>query len=250
MSLLLEICVDSVEAACAARDAGAARVELCSALSEGGVTPSRGLIDAVRSNIDIRLHVLIRPRGGDFLYSDAEFGVMRRDIDIAGEAGADGIVTGMLTSDGKVDIDRTALLAEYAAPMSVTFHRAFDMCRDGRRALNDLIVSGCERVLTSGQASKAVDGADLLSDLVKIAGDRIIVMPGGGIDEYNIAALARITGAREFHMSARKSVESLMTFRRKGISMGGNRVISEYSWKTADEERIKTVIKILNSIEI
>ncbi len=250
MSFLIEICTDSVESACVAQDAGAARLELCSALSEGGVTPSLGLINSVRANTDIELNVLIRPRAGDFLYSDTEFGVMRRDIEIAGEAGADGIVTGILRSDGNIDLERTALLVEYAGPMSVTFHRAIDLCRDPLNALHDIITAGATRILTSGQARKAVDGVNVIKNLVENAGDRIIIMPGSGIDEYNIAVLAGSTGAKEFHLSGRRTEESLMTFRRKGISMGGSQIISEYSTRIADADRIRTVIKILYSIEI
>jgi len=250
LSFQVEICVDSVESACAAQEAGAARVELCMALSEGGVTPSLGLINSVRSNLDIKVNVLIRPRAGDFLYSDSEFGVMRRDIDIAGESGADGIVTGILKSDGNIDIERTAFLVEYAAPMSVTFHRAFDMCRDPIKALNDIIIAGSARILTSGHARKAVDGSSLIKKIVDMASDRIIIMPGGGIDEYNIAVLANLTGAREFHLSGRHNIESGMTFRRKGISMGGSQPASEYLLKTADADRIRSVINILRGIEI
>ena len=250
MPFLVEICVDSVESACAAQEAGAERVELCSALSEGGVTPSLGLINAVKSNLDIKLNVLVRPRAGDFLYSDTEFGVMRRDIDLAGESGADGIVAGILRSDGNIDVERTAFLAEYAAPMSLTFHRAFDMCRDPLQALNDIISTGSDRILTSGHARKAVDGYALINSLVKAASGRIVIMPGGGIDEYNIAVLANSTGAREFHLSGRRTAESRMTFRRKGISMGGSQSVSEYSTKIADADRIRSVIKILKGIEI
>jgi len=250
LSFLVEICTDSVESACTAQEAGAGRVELCSALSEGGLTPSLGLINAVRGNIDIPFNVLIRPRAGDFLYSDVEFSVMHRDIDIAGESGADGIVTGILTGEGNIDIERTALLVEYALPMRVTFHRAFDMCRDPLRALHDIINTGSDRILTSGQARKAVDGSAVIKNLVTAARDEIIIMPGGGIDEYNIAVLANSTGAREFHLSGRRTIESQMIFRRKGISMGGSRMISEYSTKFADADRIRTVIKILEGIEI
>ncbi|MCI0523420.1 MAG: copper homeostasis protein CutC, partial [Bacteroidales bacterium] len=216
----------------------------------GGVTPSAGLIEAVRNNVSIALHVIIRPRGGDFLYSDREFSVMRRDIERAGEAGADGVVTGILKRDGTVDIERTALLAEFAAPMSVTFHRAFDMCRDTSRALEDVIATGAERILTSGQARRALDGAKIIRELVVSSANRIKIMPGGGIDEYNIALLANSTGAREYHLSGRRQLESMMTFRRKGIFMGDSRLQSEYSIKTADAERITSIIKILESIII
>jgi len=248
LSFLVEICVDSVESATVAEAAGAGRVELCSALSEGGVTPSAGLIESVRRNIGIKVHVLIRPRGGDFFYSDGDFSVMRRDIDIAGEYGADGIVTGILNTDGTVDVDRTALLTEYAAPMSVTFHRAFDLCRDPRQALTDIIAAGAARVLTSGQAKTAIEGAALIKTLGTEAAGRISIMPGGGIDEYNIALLAATTGAREYHLSGRRQKESRMTFRRKGIYMGDPRLQSEYIIKSADTERIRAIIMILRGV--
>lgn len=248
MPFLVEICVDSLESATVAEAAGAGRIELCSALSEGGITPSAGLIESVCNNISIEVNVIIRPRSGDFLYSDTEFSVMRRDIEKAGEAGADGIVTGILNRDGTVDIERNALLAEYASPMKVTFHRAFDMCRDPKKALEDVISAGAARILTSGQARSAIEGAQLIKELVVTAGERIKIMPGGGITEYNIALLATTTGAKEYHLSGRHQRESMMTFRRKGIFMGDPRLQSEYSIKIADGERIRSVIMILQGI--
>lgn len=249
LPFVVEICADSVESACNAEVAGAGRVELCSALSEGGVTPSLGLITMVRNNIDIDLNVIIRPRGGDFFYNDNELSVMRHDIDSAGEAGANGIVTGILTSDGNIDVERMAMLVEYAYPMSVTFHRAFDMCRDPLRAIEDVIATGAKRLLTSGQARKVVEGVTLIKELNDIAEDKIIIMPGCGIDEFNIASVALATGAREFHLSARKSFESLMSFRKKGVSMGGTAAISEYQIRIADVERIRSVIEALKNID-
>jgi copper homeostasis protein len=157
-------------------------------------------------------------------------------------------VTGILSRDGTVDMERTALLTEYASPMSVTFHRAFDLCRDPKKALEDIISAGAERILTSGQARTAIEGAGLISTLVKEAGNRISIMPGGGIDEYNIALLAGNTGAREYHLSGRRQRESLMTFRRKGIYMGDPRLQSEYTIKSADQERIRSIIMILGDI--
>ena len=250
MSFLVEICVDSLESATIAEAAGAGRIELCSALSEGGITPSAGLIESVCNNISIDVNVIIRPRGGDFLYSDRDFSVMRRDIEKAGEAGADGIVTGILNRDGTVDIERTALLVEYASPMKVTFHRAFDMCRDPKKALEDVITAGAARILTSGQARSAIEGTQVIKGLVATAGERIKVMPGGGITEYNIALLATTTGAKEFHLSGRHQKESMMTFRRKGVFMGDPRLQSEYSVKFADGDRIRSVVMILKGIVI
>ncbi len=248
MSFLVEICVDSIESAIIAEAAGAGRVELCSALFEGGLTPSAGLMEAVCNNISIDVNVIIRPRCGDFLYSDSDFGVMRRDIEKAGEAGAHGIVAGLLNRDGTVDVDRTTLLAEYAAPMKMTFHRAFDMCRNPKKALEDVISAGAERILTSGQSRTAIDGAKAIKELADAAGERIKIMPGGGITEYNIALLATTTGAREYHLSARRQAESLMTFRRKGIFLGDSRLQSEYSVRIADAERIRSVIMILKGV--
>lgn len=248
MSFLLEICVDSVESAITAESAGAGRLELCSALSEGGITPSAGLIESVRRNTDFRIHVLIRPRSGDFLYSDSEFSVMRRDIDTAGECGANGIVTGLLVRDGTVDLERTALLVEYASPMTVTFHRAFDMSRDPVKAMEDVITAGATTILTSGQARTAIEGAGVIKSLVAAAGNRIQIMPGGGINEYNISLLATSTGAKEYHMSARREIESRMTYRRKGIYMGAQHLQSEYTLKNADAERIRSVIMILGGV--
>jgi len=248
LSLVVEICTDSVESATVAEAAGAGRIELCSALAEGGVTPSAGLIESVRRNTGIKIHVLIRPRSGDFLYTDSEFSVMRRDVEVAGECGAHGIVTGILRSDGTVDVERTALLAEYAAPMSLTFHRAFDLCRDPNKGLEDIISTGATRILTSGQARNAIEGAPLIKNLIAAAAGRIIIMPGGGIDEYNIGLLASGTGASEYHLSGRKQRESLMTYRRKGIYMGDPRLQTEYTLKSADADRITSVIMILKGI--
>lgn len=250
LSFLLEICVDSVESACNAEEAGAGRVELCSALSEGGLTPSLGLISMVRSNINIDLNVLIRPRRGDFLYSDQEFSVMKHDIDVAGEAGANGIVTGILLSNGSIDTERMSKLVEYAWPMKVTFHRAFDMCHDPFGALEEIVSTGASRLLTSGQARRAVEGVKLIKDLITIADDNIIIMPGAGIDEFNISSIALATGAREFHLSAGTRVESNMAYRKKGVVMGSMTPVTEYEYKTADIHRIKTAIKTLQSIEI
>ena len=248
MNFKLEICVDSIESALNAQSAGADRVELCDNLIEGGTTPSYGTIISARGNLNILLNVIIRPRGGDFLYSDTEYDIMRRDIELCGESGVDGIVTGILTSDGKIDIDRTARLIELARPMSVTFHRAFDMCSDPVEGLEAIIQSGADRVLTSGQKKSADEGSELIYTLVKQSKGRIIIMPGSGVDEINIAGLAKKTGACEFHLTGRKSVDSEMKFRQQGISMSGISGIDEFSRKIADTEKIKRIIEILKKI--
>jgi copper homeostasis protein len=248
LNFKLEICADSIESALNAQLAGADRIELCANLIEGGTTPSYGTIISAKSNLNILLHVLIRPRGGDFLYTDIEYDIMRRDIETCGESGADGIVIGILTSDGKIDIDRTARLVEFSKPMSVTFHRAFDMCTDPVKRIEEIIQSGANRLLTSGQKKTAVEGSALINKLVKQAHGRIIIMPGSGVDEENIATLAESTGACEFHLTGRKSVDSEMTFRQQGLSMSGNIDIKDFSRKIADTEKIKRIIHILRTI--
>jgi copper homeostasis protein len=244
----LEICVDSLESAIIAQNAGADRVELCDNLIEGGTTPSYGTIVSVRNNLTIGLNVLIRPRGSDFLYTDPEFDIMRRDIEVCGEAGTDGIVVGILLRDGNIDIERTFRLIDIARPMKVTFHRAFDMCKDPVKGLEDIILTGAERVLTSGQKNSAAEGSGLITNLVRKADKRIIIMPGGGINELNIASIARTTGATEFHLTGRKVINSEMDYRKSGISVGDIRETAEFSRKVADPEKIANIIKILNLI--
>jgi copper homeostasis protein len=248
MDFKLEICTDTVESAVIAMVAGADRVELCNNLPEGGTTPSYGTISSARDNLEIGLHVIIRPRGGDFLYTDKEYDIMRRDIEICGECSADGIVLGILRRDGSIDIERTSRLIELADPMSVTFHRAFDMCSDPVRGLEDIISAGASRLLTSGQKNKVIEGIGLISNLVKQAGSRIIIMPGGGLDEYNIEETARVSGAHEFHLTGRKVTDSAMHFRRENIAIGGLPDKQEFSRKIADPEKIKNIINILKMI--
>jgi copper homeostasis protein len=248
MNFKLEICVDSIESAISAQSAGADRVELCSNLMEGGTTPGLGTIASVRDSLSIALNVLIRPRGGDFLYSDAEYDIMRRDIDICGEIGVDGIALGILRTDGEIDVERTKKLIEIAYPMGVTFHRAFDMCTDPFKGLEHIIDSGAQRLLTSGQENKAESGVGLIRQLTELAGNRIIIMPGSGINENNISSIARETGAQEFHLTAGKTIESEMSYRKQGVSMGGSLSINEFSRKVADPCMIRNIINILNLI--
>jgi copper homeostasis protein len=248
MNFKLEICVDGVQSAIEAQNAGADRVELCANLSEGGTTPAYGTISVARNNLRIGLHVLIRPRAGDFLYSDPEFDMMRRDINICKECGADGIVIGILRADGTIDVERTSELVELALPLSVTFHRAFDLCLDPHTGLEDIIKTGACRLLTSGQKNSAAEGSALLRDLVLKAAGRIVIMPGSGISESNIEQIAKITCANEFHLSARKVTDSLMTFRKKGITMGNSPGYDEFTRKVADPDKIKSIIRILTGM--
>jgi len=238
--VLLEICIDSVESALAAQQGGADRVELCSALYEGGLTPSAGLLEVVRERANIGVAAMIRPRGGDFCYSDDEFAVMERDIVRAKELGADVIVLGLLNPDGTVDRLRTAKLIELSRPLPVTFHRAFDMARDPYEALDDVLELGAERLLTSGQEKSAVEGMDLIADLVERAGDRLVVMPGGGVTERNLKKILAHTGAREIHGSASGSRESRMAYRNTRVFMGGQMGPPEFSIKQADSNRVRS----------
>jgi copper homeostasis protein len=197
--ILLEISVESVEAAAAAVRGGADRIELCSSLSVGGLTPQAALLRAVRQQIQIPVFVMIRPRAGDFVYSAAEFAQMKNSVIAAKDSGASGLVFGILKAKGTVDIGRTRELVEFAQPLPVTFHRAFDACADLSQALEDVVRSGAARILTSGGAEGTSEGANKIAALVAAAGERIMIVPGAGINAGNILQLAAATRAREFH---------------------------------------------------
>lgn len=226
--MTIEVCIDSVESAIASQIGGADRVELCDNLFEGGTTPSAGCIRIVRRNIDIDLFVMIRPRGGDFLYSEIEFEVMKEDIKMAKDLGADGVVFGILKSDGTIDKQRSKELIELARPMGVTFHRAFDMTPDPFAALDVLMDLEVDRLLTSGQEPSAFEGAELISRLVKKAEGKIKIMPGAGIKEKNIHKIREITGCEEFHVTGRKARKSAMQFMKNDVFMGGELRLDEY----------------------
>lgn len=196
---LLEISVETLEAALAAERGGADRIELCKDLSIGGVTPGTDLLRAVRAKVHILIFSMVRPRAGDFVYSAAEISEMRRSIADARESGMDGLVLGVLTKDHRVDLARTQELVELARPLPVTFHRAFDDAADVRQALEHVIESGAKRILTSGGTKSALEGAAVLADLVEAAEERIVIVPGAGISAANIRQIAQQTKAREFH---------------------------------------------------
>ena len=212
--MILEIAASSVASALAAQQGGAGRVELCTALELGGLTPSHAQIALVRERLTIPLYVLIRPRAGDFLYGDLECETMQRDIETCAALGCDGVVLGVLDAGGQVDTARCRTLIAAAGKLGVTFHRAFDLSRAPAQALEDIVALGCERILTSGMQVSAPDGAALIRELVMQAAGRLAIMPGAGITAQNIAALATATGAREFHASAKRQLPSGMQHQR------------------------------------
>jgi copper homeostasis protein len=226
--MICEICVDSIAGVRAAKQAGARRVELCADLLEGGITPSLGVIRQARKVSGIDLNVMIRPRGGDFLFNEDEFATMRADIETAKAEGANGVVIGLLTAPGEVDIVRTRELAALARPLSVTFHRAFDVAAEPFRALETLIELGVDRVLTSGQEPTVLEGLPLIVELMKHAGDRIVVMPGGGITARNVERIVAAARPREIHFAGLVPMESAMRFRRPRVFMGGELRPPEY----------------------
>lgn len=243
---LIEICANSVESVRIAAAGGAYRVELCGAMLEGGTTPSYGQIYLARKVDGIKLHVIIRPRGGDFLYTEEEMEIMLHDIDIAKQVGVDGIVIGCLTANGEIDEEKNRRLIERASGLSVTFHRAFDMCKNPEEALEVLIKLGVSRVLTSGQCANAVEGIPNLKKLIQQAAGRIIIMPGCGINENNISKLIDETGTNEFHMSLRKSVDSQMIYRNPNVAMGGQVSVNEYQIDVTSSEKLNSVISQIN----
>jgi copper homeostasis protein len=248
-SVLVEAAVESVEGAIVAERAGARRIELCANLGEGGTTPSAGTIGEALARVAVPVFVMIRPRGGDFLYTDVELDVMLRDIATARFVGAHGIVLGALTPDGAVDVERTSGLVAAARPLPVTFHRAFDLANDLDAALESLIGCGVARVLTSGGAPRAADGIERLAALVRRGGDRISVMPGGGISAANAMRIVEETGAHEIHVGGTMPVASAMRFRRPEISFARPPLADEYTLTIADEQRLRGVIEALAALD-
>ncbi|XP_038847626.1 copper homeostasis protein cutC homolog isoform X1 [Salvelinus namaycush] len=238
---LMEVCVDSVESAINAERGGAGRLELCSSLLEGGITPSIGLLQVVKQYVRIPVYTMIRPRGGDFLYSDREVEVMRKDIELVRSHGADGLVLGALTEDGRVDAELCMELLAVSRPLPVTFHRAFDMVHDPMVTLETLVSLGFERVLTSGCDCSALEGLPLIKRLVEQAKGRITIMPGGGITERNLQRILESSGVLEFHCSARSSKDSAMKFRNSCVNMGASLTAPEYGLKVADVSKVRSL---------
>lgn len=243
--IVLEACVDSIEAAAIAASAGADRVELCADLVEGGTTPSIGAIERAGVDVAAEVMVMIRPRGGDFVYSRRELAIMERDIEAVREAGAAGVVFGCLTPEGDIDRAATRVLMQETGELSVTFHRAFDLSRDPHAALESLIDLGVDRVLTSGQEPTAPQGLELIADLVRAAGNRIIVMPGVGIDADNILRVATATRAREFHVYTERARASTMRYRKANVPMGRPYQPNDYVVLEPDADQITAMTRAL-----
>ena len=244
----IEVCSYSVRSAINAEKGGAYRVELCSGFREGGTTPSHGEIETARKNISIKLNVMIRPRGGDFIYSPVEIETMLRDIEAARKLGADGIAAGALMPDGTVDLTAMKKIIEASAPLPVTFHRAFDCVRAPFEALEAIIELGAARILTSGLKKNAPEGKELLAGLVKQSGGRIIIMPGGGINPLNIGELARFTGANEFHLSGKSIIKSGMNYFNEEIDFYSYETIPGGGFVETDAAKIKSAVEMLEKI--
>ena len=240
-----EVCAYSLVSCLTAQQAGADRIELCGGLAEGGTTPSAGLIQLVRQHLTIPFYVMIRPRGGDFLYSETELAVMRADIQLAKSLGADGLVFGILQPDGSVNEDQTRELIELAKPLPVTFHRAFDMAREPFSALEAVIRTGAVRVLTSGQQSTAEQGHVLLQQLVKQAAGRIEIMAGAGVNAQNAQIFIKL-GVQALHLSGSQKADSHMTYRQPTVSMASS-VPGEYEYTEANDEKIQAVVRQVKS---
>ena len=243
-TVLVEVCVDSVASAMAAERGGAQRIELCSDLLEGGVTPSVGLLGVVRSKLSIAVHPIIRPRPGDFCYSEAEFESMVRDVEIAKSEGADGVVLGILEQEGNVDVARTRQLVELARPLSVTFHRAFDMSADLLRALEDVCATGADRLLTSGGEQECLQGVDTVARLVPAANGRIRIMAGGRIGIDNAPTIVEKTGVTEIHVGLATPVRSPMRHRNSRLSLGKAQG-REYQRTQVLEESVRELIRAI-----
>ena len=241
-SFVVEVCAFSLESCMAAELGGAKRIELCASLYEGGTTPSAGLIKLVKQKTSIEIHVMIRPRGGDFCYSDDEILVMQEDIRMAKSLGCEGIVLGILQKDGKVNITQTKAMVNLAKPMQVTFHRAIDMVPDYAEALENIIETGCDRILTSGQKNTAMEGIEAIRILVEQANGRIEIMAGSGINAYN-AQMFIHASVNALHLTGKSSRDSEMVYRKAGIAMGGLSEVPEYEIVYSDVEKIRAVVK-------
>lgn len=247
--MTIEIVVYNIESALKAQEGGADRIELCDNPSEGGTTPSFGTIESVRQNVNLDLFVMIRPRGGDFNYSNYEFHCMKRDIDQCQKLSADGVVFGIVNADGTLDKKRCKELIDRARPMKVTCHRAFDMTRDPLQTLEDCIEVGFDRILTSGHQITASKGTELIAELVKRAKGRIAIMPGSGVNEETVESIVMETGVNEIHFSATAFRDSAMQYRNLAIAGMGADEGSEFKYRTVDPDRVRTMRKLAEGIK-
>ena len=244
---ILECCVDSVESALAAQKGGANRVELCSALVIGGLSPSVALFQKVKEVLDIKIHVLLRPRFGDFCYTDYEHELIKKEVTMFRELGADGVVIGTLKPDGSLNMEQMKELVAEAGDMSITLHRAFDMCEDPMQTLENVKELGIHTILTSGQKNSCINGTDLLKDLVQHAEEKVDILIGGGVDASVIQELHEKTGATSYHMSGKITLDSQMKYRKEDVSMGVA-TMSEYEiWQTSSE-RVAAAKNVLDKI--
>lgn len=242
--IIIEVCVADINSIIAAHRGGAQRIELCDNLTLGGTTPSSGIITQAKKSTPLDVCVMIRPRGGDFLYNELEFEIMQQDIIVAKDNGADGIVTGILTQDGLVDMVRMRKLIDIAGPMYVVFHRAFDMTSDPITALDQLVELKVQRLLTSGQKNAAIDGASLIRELVDQADGRIEIMPGSGINIDNFKELMHITKARNFHLTGRNMVKSTMEYQTNGVVLNSFSHQDDFQWLETDSKIISEIVRL------
>lgn len=244
--MILEVCVDSFKSLLTAKEAGADRIELCSALNIGGLTPSYGLMKQAKDITNMEIFIMIRPRSGDFLYDDVEYETMKKDIEVVKEIGFDGIVTGMLLENGNIDLKRMKEVVELAKPLKVVLHRAFDDAKEPEKDIPALIDMGFERILTSGQRENALEGVEYIADIQRNYGQKITIMPGAGINAENIEEIYNRTGCTHYHMSGKVDVGSKMKYRE--CHKRKNSSLEEFIVESADFNKINTVRDILDRL--
>jgi copper homeostasis protein len=247
--MTIEIVVYNIESALRAQEGGADRIELCDNPAEGGTTPSFGTIEAVRQNVNMDVYVMIRPRGGDFHYSNYEFHCMKRDIDQCQKISVDGVVFGILNADGTLDKKRCKELIDRARPLRVTCHRAFDMTSDPFQTLEDCIEVGFHRILTAGHQTTALKGVDLIAQLIAKANGRIAIMPGSGVNENTVEKLVQTTRATEIHFSATAFRDSAMQYRNQAIAGMGSDEGAEFKYRTVDPDRVRAMRKLAEGVK-
>lgn len=242
----LEVCCYTAQSAILAEEAGAHRIELCDNFAEGGTTPSFATIMHVIEKLQIPVNVIVRPRGGDFLYSELEYEIIKEDVRKIKDLGANGLVVGFLTADGEIDLQRIKEVKEIAGAMEVTFHRAFDMCSNPFKALHQLIEVGITRILTSGTQNTAMEGVKLISQLVKKAQGNISIMPGSGVNDKNISMLMQQTNANEYHSSAKTFIQGKMQYQNEWVSMSAKVCSEEFRYISVDQEQIRNMVSIIS----